>query len=533
MSFFASCATSEPSTNSTKEWMSDCGWMTTSIRSPGRPKRKCASMTSRPLFIIVAESIVIFGPIFQVGCASASSTVIASKVSRRRSRNGPARGGQHEAPRPRRARPQRSAWWIALCSESTGTISAPLFFASARMSSPATTSGLLVREREALAGADRRVGRAQAERADEAADDGVGVRMRRRPRRGPRGPATIRQREPGRQQPLEARDVLGAGRSTTSSGPEPRRPARRASRSSGRRRAPRPGSGPARPPTTSSAERPIEPVEPEDREGFHGATGHYIGPAPRPGRRRASYQRADEKARDDGAREEQRVDPVVEAAVAGQEDVPESLTPAPRFQSDSTRSPIWPGRRGEGAGEGARAAGPSSGRNHQVPAAAPKSVAPTRPADRALPGLLRRDDRREPVARRSAGRSSRRRNRRPRRCRKQEEHRARRVVAQVAERRRGQRDRRRRRRPSSRRRASAAAGATSREERRERGERDRRGRAPNQPTGRSRRGDLDERPRRRHEPDRPPEQRRAAEHEPPTAMPTVFATGWPVFSAIR
>ena len=89
MSFLASCATSEPSTNSTKEWMSDCGWMTTSIRSPGRPKRKCASMTSRPLFIIVAESIVIFGPIFHVGCASASSTVIASKVSRRRSRNGP------------------------------------------------------------------------------------------------------------------------------------------------------------------------------------------------------------------------------------------------------------------------------------------------------------------------------------------------------------------------------------------------------------------------------------------------------------
>ena len=99
MSFFASCATSEPSTNSTKEWISDCGWMTTSIRSPGRPKRKCASMTSRPLFIIVAESIVIFGPIFQVGCASASSTVIASKRLEAPLAERAARGRQHEAPR--------------------------------------------------------------------------------------------------------------------------------------------------------------------------------------------------------------------------------------------------------------------------------------------------------------------------------------------------------------------------------------------------------------------------------------------------
>ena len=97
---------------------SDCGWITTSIFSGGAPKRKCASMISSPLFIIVAESIVIFGPIFQVGCASASSTVIASKVPRsrcgtvlrrpsgraarlRRSRRRAAPGGSRSAPSPR------------------------------------------------------------------------------------------------------------------------------------------------------------------------------------------------------------------------------------------------------------------------------------------------------------------------------------------------------------------------------------------------------------------------------------------------
>ena len=46
-------------------------------------------MTSRPLFIIVAESIVIFGPIFQVGWRRASSTVIAENVANARVRNGP------------------------------------------------------------------------------------------------------------------------------------------------------------------------------------------------------------------------------------------------------------------------------------------------------------------------------------------------------------------------------------------------------------------------------------------------------------
>ena len=64
----------EPSVNSTIEWTTDCGWTTTSIWSYGVPNSSWASITSRPLFISVLESIVIFGPIDHVGWASASAT---------------------------------------------------------------------------------------------------------------------------------------------------------------------------------------------------------------------------------------------------------------------------------------------------------------------------------------------------------------------------------------------------------------------------------------------------------------------------
>ena len=68
---------------------SDCGCTTTSIRSYGVPNRWWASITSRPLFISVAESIVILPPIAQVGCASACSTVTSASSLATRPRNGP------------------------------------------------------------------------------------------------------------------------------------------------------------------------------------------------------------------------------------------------------------------------------------------------------------------------------------------------------------------------------------------------------------------------------------------------------------
>ncbi len=58
------------------------------------PNRWCASITSRPLLIKVAESIVIRPPISQVGWASASSGVTSARSVR--PRNGPARGRQDQ-----------------------------------------------------------------------------------------------------------------------------------------------------------------------------------------------------------------------------------------------------------------------------------------------------------------------------------------------------------------------------------------------------------------------------------------------------
>ena len=47
--------------------------------SCGISKRKCASINSKPLFIIVAESTDIFLPIDQFGCLIACSGVMLSK----------------------------------------------------------------------------------------------------------------------------------------------------------------------------------------------------------------------------------------------------------------------------------------------------------------------------------------------------------------------------------------------------------------------------------------------------------------------
>ena len=65
------CASVEPSTNSTIECTTDCGCTTTVMSSTGTSNSRCASMSSRPLFISVDELIVTTGPIDQVGCASA------------------------------------------------------------------------------------------------------------------------------------------------------------------------------------------------------------------------------------------------------------------------------------------------------------------------------------------------------------------------------------------------------------------------------------------------------------------------------
>ena len=63
-------ASVEPSTNSTIEWITDCGCTMTSMSSYGTSNSSCASITSSPLLTMVAELIVTTGPMFQVGWAA-------------------------------------------------------------------------------------------------------------------------------------------------------------------------------------------------------------------------------------------------------------------------------------------------------------------------------------------------------------------------------------------------------------------------------------------------------------------------------
>ena len=96
MSAPPSCAMIEPSMSSTIEWTIDCGWMTTSICAAGRSNSQCASITSRPLFISVAESMVILRPIRHVGCRNASSGLAARELRRRHFAERPARSRQDD-----------------------------------------------------------------------------------------------------------------------------------------------------------------------------------------------------------------------------------------------------------------------------------------------------------------------------------------------------------------------------------------------------------------------------------------------------
>src|SRR3990172_8815096 len=89
MSVTPICARTDPSMNSTIECTMLCGWTITSICRGSKSKNQLASMISNPLFISVAESMVIFFPMTHVGCRRASSGVILLKLSRGRLRNGP------------------------------------------------------------------------------------------------------------------------------------------------------------------------------------------------------------------------------------------------------------------------------------------------------------------------------------------------------------------------------------------------------------------------------------------------------------
>ena len=69
--------------------MTDSGCTTTWILPADTWNSHLASMTSKPLFIMVAESMVILAPISQLGCLSACALVAVAICSRGQVRNGP------------------------------------------------------------------------------------------------------------------------------------------------------------------------------------------------------------------------------------------------------------------------------------------------------------------------------------------------------------------------------------------------------------------------------------------------------------
>ena len=118
-----------------------CGWITTSIACGGRSNSQRASITSRPLFIIVAESTEILRPITQFGCAQASAGVTASSDSGGAARNGPP---DAVSTMRRTARMSERHWNTALCSLSTGNSVAPPSRAARIRSGPAITRASLL-----------------------------------------------------------------------------------------------------------------------------------------------------------------------------------------------------------------------------------------------------------------------------------------------------------------------------------------------------------------------------------------------------
>ena len=143
MSGMPSWASTEPSTYSTIEWTMLCGWTMTDTCAVGKSNNQRASMTSNPLFISVAESIVILSPIFHVGCCSASATRMPAKSSAGRCRNGPPDAVRMIRLTSAWRWPCR-AWNTALCSLSTGRSCPPRLAASRVINSPDTTSASLL-----------------------------------------------------------------------------------------------------------------------------------------------------------------------------------------------------------------------------------------------------------------------------------------------------------------------------------------------------------------------------------------------------
>ena len=133
-------------------------------------------MTSSPLFIMVAESIVIFGPIFHVGMRE--RVLDRDRVERLEAAlaEGAARRREDQAPRlfgPAAAHGLVDRAVLGVDRDELGAALSGLV----EDELAGDDQRFLVGEGEALSGADRGVRRAQAQRADEAPHDGIGLRV--------------------------------------------------------------------------------------------------------------------------------------------------------------------------------------------------------------------------------------------------------------------------------------------------------------------------------------------------------------------
>src|SRR5215212_116572 len=143
MSGSAACSTTEPSSKRAPPCTTDWRCTTTLTSSNGTPNRWCASITSSPLFIIVAESMVIFLPIRHVGCLSASSGPASTSRAFSNVKKGPPDAVNNTDLISSSSLPSRH-WRIAECSESTG-IMRLLVARSITHSPPATSDSLFAR----------------------------------------------------------------------------------------------------------------------------------------------------------------------------------------------------------------------------------------------------------------------------------------------------------------------------------------------------------------------------------------------------
>ena len=140
------------------------------------PNSSWASMTSRPLFISVLESIVIFGPIATSDGRSASSTATSRQLGGgAAAERSTARREQQPGDLAVRRRPTSAGTGaMAQCSLSTGTSSAPGVARSGCTTGPAAIRLSLLARASRLPAAQRGDGDRQPGEADDGVDDDVG-----------------------------------------------------------------------------------------------------------------------------------------------------------------------------------------------------------------------------------------------------------------------------------------------------------------------------------------------------------------------